>query len=616
LVACTFSTNAQTIYDVNFGTLSFLAANMTFKTGTNGTTAGAKTLYTNVITIGGQQIDCIVTTVSLTNASFNNGVASPYKPFDVSGNPAGVTNNSDAFFSPTLSFQSGGGSCKFSFQFILGGSYSNVTNTGTNVILKNVKLNALDIDGDGGSGKQYNEYGGFYCSILSNNPSTTPSPTNLSVSYNSSTGLTKFSSKTTTQVSDIFKETNRVTLLYNFISTFEIIVGNSVSGSAFFFLDFSTRSWPTGSQETQNCNPSIDLNTTTAGLNNSSNTCGSAANFDIGATNYTTSSGLIVELILTFDINRIKDGNAEMLIPSGSTNGLADTIGLAFASSSNEQFTLGGVTYQAQKSISASTKTIKFVKYPSDDLSTSEIENLLDALQYVNTATSKTSGVRSFDLKTREAAFTSPTATYNVTVDCATPPVMPQIMLPIILLNFDGKSYMRGMMLNWTTSYEGNNNGFFVERSKNAITFENIGFVNSLAKNGNSSRPLSYSFLDNSAVNGNYYRLTQVDFDGKKSNSKVIYLFNYVEEDINIETIFPNPARNLINVTFCSTNDQNLVVQFINQFGSVVLQESISMKQGMKNSPFSISRLMPGQYYVKVFAGIPKTQLVKSFIVY
>jgi hypothetical protein len=175
---------------------------------------------------------------------------------------------------------------------------------------------------------------------------------------------------------------------------------------------------------------------------------------------------------------------------------------------------------------------------------------------------------------------------------------------------------MRGMMLNWTTSYEGNNNGFFVERSKNAITFENIGFVNSLAKNGNSSRPLSYSFLDNSAVNGNYYRLTQVDFDGKKTTSKVIYLFNYVEEDINIETIFPNPARNLINVTFCSTNEQNLVVQFINQFGSVVLQESIIMKQGMKNSPFSISRLIPGQYYVKVFAGIPKTQLVKSFIVY
>jgi hypothetical protein len=186
----------------------------------------------------------------------------------------------------------------------------------------------------------------------------------------------------------------------------------------------------------------------------------------------------------------------------------------------------------------------------------------------------------------------------------------------IILHNFDGKSHMGEILLNWTTSYESNNSGFFVERSKDAITFENIGFLNSLAKNGNSNRPLNYSFLDKSAINGNYYRLAQLDFDGKKTTSKVIYLFNYVEEDINIETIFPNPARNLINVTFCSTNDQNLVVQFINQFGSVVLQESISMKQGMKNSPFSISRLMPGKYYVKVFAGIPKTQLVKSFIVY
>jgi len=40
LLACAFSANAQTIYDVNFGTLSFLGANMTFKTEPNGALMG------------------------------------------------------------------------------------------------------------------------------------------------------------------------------------------------------------------------------------------------------------------------------------------------------------------------------------------------------------------------------------------------------------------------------------------------------------------------------------------------------------------------------------------------------------------------------------------------
>ena len=610
LVACTFSTNAQAIYDVNFGTLSFLAANMTFKTGTNGTTVGAKTLYTNVITIGGQQIDCIVTTISISGGNFSlpSGPSSGTYPFDYSAATATyMSSNANRFFSPTFNFTAAG-SCKFSFQFILGGSYNNSTNTGTNVILKNLQINSYDIDGNG-SASQYNEFGGFYCSSLK----TTSS--NISVSYNSSTGLTKYSSISNVNTPSVTDPSNRVSVLYDFISTFEIVLGSTGSGENYYFLDFSNTAW--SSPATQTCNPSLDLNTTTGGLNNEDTTCSNTVNLDFGATNYSNSSGSVDEVVLTFTTSLIKNGNYEMLIPSGSSGGLSDTIGLAFSTNSNETFTLGGLVYQAQKSVSAGVSTIKFVKNGGGKLTTAQTETLLDALQFQNTASSKTAGVRTFDIKAREVSFFSPTATYNVTVDCAAPPPPPPpIMLPIILYNFEGKSHMGEILLNWTTSFEGNNSGFFVERSKDAITFENIGFVNSLAKNGNSNRPLNYSFLDKTAKYGNYYRLTQVDFDGKKSNSKVIYLIKFVEEDIHIETIFPNPARNLINVTFYNTNEQNIVVHFINQFGSVVSQESISIKQGMINSPFSISRFMPGKYYIKVFAGIQKTQLVKSFIVY
>ena len=58
------------IFDANYNNFNFLAANKVHKVGTDGSGVGNITLYTNVITIGAQQIDCIVTTVSLTGGTF------------------------------------------------------------------------------------------------------------------------------------------------------------------------------------------------------------------------------------------------------------------------------------------------------------------------------------------------------------------------------------------------------------------------------------------------------------------------------------------------------------------------------------------------------------------
>lgn len=54
-------------YDANFNSFNF-GTNFSNKIG-NGQSNGNKVLYTNVITIGGQSIDVIVTTVSVSNVS-------------------------------------------------------------------------------------------------------------------------------------------------------------------------------------------------------------------------------------------------------------------------------------------------------------------------------------------------------------------------------------------------------------------------------------------------------------------------------------------------------------------------------------------------------------------
>ena len=171
-----FTVSAQAVFNANNGNINFLAANKVHKVGTNGSSVGNVTLYTNVITIGGQRIDCIVRTIGLTNGSFTlpQSPAANTIPFDYSSpTGSGLSANLDRFFSPMLTFNNGGGSAKFKFEFILGNSYNNTTNKGNPVIIQNITLNTYDIDGNGGAtSNQYNEFGGFSSVTLSASPIT------------------------------------------------------------------------------------------------------------------------------------------------------------------------------------------------------------------------------------------------------------------------------------------------------------------------------------------------------------------------------------------------------------------------------------------------------------
>ncbi|WP_324068284.1 MAG: hypothetical protein RSE15_10375 [Flavobacterium sp.] len=222
-------------YDANFNSFNF-GTNFSNKIG-NGQSNGNKVLYTNVITIGGQSIDVIVTTVSVSNVS-------SFQNYDGGGTAAEIP-----FFNPRLSFGSGGGSFKVNFQFILGGSYNNTTNTGTNIQIKNFYINSYDLDGNGSAGtNQFNEFQ-FFSSyelggpfLTSTNTSNTPPSGNtvINVIPIPSENTTKFRSTHYLNSGTTITDQTRVRLKYeNFISNVTINMGSEGSGLAFFFLDFS-----------------------------------------------------------------------------------------------------------------------------------------------------------------------------------------------------------------------------------------------------------------------------------------------------------------------------------------------------------------------------------------
>lgn len=113
-----------------------------------------------------------------------------------------------------------------------------------------------------------------------------------------------------------------------------------------------------------------------------------------------------------------------------------------------------------------------------------------------------------------------------------------QVPLPITLIYFTARTEGKRSLLNWETATEINNDRFEIERSNDGITFSKIGQV---AGAGNSNIHISYQWYDNSPLKGNnFYRLKQVDIDGKFTHSPV-RLVNFKEGNYFI--ISSNPTN-------------------------------------------------------------------------
>jgi hypothetical protein len=94
--------------------------------------------------------------------------------------------------------------------------------------------------------------------------------------------------------------------------------------------------------------------------------------------------------------------------------------------------------------------------------------------------------------------------------------------LPVNWLSFTGRAIHGNVELNWSTASELNNSHFEIQRSANAIDFSTIG---SVVAGTNPSVVNNYQFLDvNPLIGVSYYRLKQVDIDGKYSFSSIIQI--------------------------------------------------------------------------------------------
>jgi hypothetical protein len=185
--------------------------------------------------------------------------------------------------------------------------------------------------------------------------------------------------------------------------------------------------------------------------------------------------------------------------------------------------------------------------------------------------------------------------------------------LPVKLSYFEAKKANDDVKLVWTTSSEINNKGFEVQRSVNGKTFETIAFVKG---EGNSNYNVVYSSIDENAFAINqvqklYYRLNQIDFDGKSTLSPVkeVSINDAIGDDIHI---YPNPFTNELNIETVNTENTISSVQIIDISGRILISQTEAVTIGLGTIKLSnTSNLAAGIYLVKISTnGIIKTMKI------
>ena len=174
----------------------------------------------------------------------------------------------------------------------------------------------------------------------------------------------------------------------------------------------------------------------------------------------------------------------------------------------------------------------------------------------------------------------------------------PQGSLPVTMLYFTArKQTFTSALIEWKTSQEINSSSFDVERSNDAVRFTKMGNVTAA---GYSTSPISYNFTDNYPEKGmNYYRLKQVDADGKFVYSPArLVVFN--ELDASTVKYYPNPTNGILYIEMSSIHlNDAAIINITNASGIVVNQYKITSLSGNKIQ-IDLSRFAKGTYFIQV----------------
>lgn len=171
------------------------------------------------------------------------------------------------------------------------------------------------------------------------------------------------------------------------------------------------------------------------------------------------------------------------------------------------------------------------------------------------------------------------------------------VTLPIELVKFSVSTQpTRQILLSWQTTTERDNALFAIEHSTDGNRFTQIGQTPGA---GNSFETRNYQFTDLAPTQGtNYYRLRQVDVDGRSSYSPVVTAV--LNETGNV-TVMPTPATDQLQVQLEDVSEESIQWKVYDYIGRTVL--SGTEPGDTQVFSFDVSTLAQGAYTLSMQVG-------------
>ena len=167
--------------------------------------------------------------------------------------------------------------------------------------------------------------------------------------------------------------------------------------------------------------------------------------------------------------------------------------------------------------------------------------------------------------------------------------------LPVRLLSFTASENGAANTINWKTATEINVRHFVVEKSIDGKNWTIVG-----EKLPNTSK--NYRLDDNTPFSTTYYRLKNVDNDGREDVSNTVVV-NRKTGKFAITSVFPNPTTSDVNLMFETTENASIIINVQDIFGRVILTQKVEANQGFNLVTVNTAEILAGTYFLNLNDG-------------
>ncbi|WP_256013954.1 choice-of-anchor I family protein [Desertivirga xinjiangensis] len=181
-------------------------------------------------------------------------------------------------------------------------------------------------------------------------------------------------------------------------------------------------------------------------------------------------------------------------------------------------------------------------------------------------------------------------------------------VLPVDMLSFDADLEKSGVVtLKWSTASEQNNDYFSIEKSSDGKNFVLLAKV--LAK-GDGKSSQEYQVTDHNPSTGiNYYRLTQTDKDGTRTEPRTKWINVASLADQQALVVYPNPLRGTtLNLELKKSSQVTSAVSLYDLSGKLIYSNVLDTNNGRAELKLQ-QKLSQGTYILSV-AGAGSQKIV------